>query len=280
MKQLFCPTDFSKASQSAVEYAAALAVASDAHLRLAHFYEIPALYSDAPLTAIHDAVGQLASLAQSKITRIEKRLKKKYPGLRMDHLISQGIGSQSIVEAAESIGADMIVMGATGAGRVKRLLIGSTAAKVLRHAHCSVIIVPAGRQFKGLPRIGFATDLNEDNLQAAAALVPFAKAFDSELDFVFVDDRHMLHTDESVDRMTKRIRSRINYPSICGYLVTDTDVVKGIRSFLKKRKCDLMVLYTHERNFPETLFHSSVTRLVSEQASLPVLSLKVADRPV
>jgi nucleotide-binding universal stress UspA family protein len=38
--------------------------------------------------------------------------------------------------------ADMIVLGSRGAGGFSRLMLGSTADQVVRHAHCPVIIVP------------------------------------------------------------------------------------------------------------------------------------------
>ncbi len=52
-----------------------------------------------------------------------------------------------ILDAARSGGADLIVMGTHGRTGVKRLLLGSVAEHVLRHAHCPVVAVRA-------PRIG------------------------------------------------------------------------------------------------------------------------------
>lgn len=47
---------------------------------------------------------------------------------------------QSICEAARSVGADLIVVGSHGYSGVDRLL-GTTAAKVVNHAPCSVLVV-------------------------------------------------------------------------------------------------------------------------------------------
>lgn len=41
--------------------------------------------------------------------------------------------------------ADLILLGSRGRGRIERMLLGSTAQSVLRHAHCSVEIVRAPR---------------------------------------------------------------------------------------------------------------------------------------
>jgi universal stress protein A len=46
-----------------------------------------------------------------------------------------------ILDAARSGGADLVVMGTHGRTGLKRLILGSVAEHVLRHAHCPVVTV-------------------------------------------------------------------------------------------------------------------------------------------
>lgn len=48
-----------------------------------------------------------------------------------------------VVEGAKNWPADLIVMGSHGRGRIEKLLVGSVAESVLRHAPCPVLIVRA-----------------------------------------------------------------------------------------------------------------------------------------
>jgi nucleotide-binding universal stress UspA family protein len=48
---------------------------------------------------------------------------------------------QAIVHLAEELGAGLIVMGSRGLGGVRRALMGSVSASVVRHAHCPVLVV-------------------------------------------------------------------------------------------------------------------------------------------
>jgi nucleotide-binding universal stress UspA family protein len=50
---------------------------------------------------------------------------------------------QAICDAAERIGADLVVIGSHGYGGLDRLL-GTTAAKVVNHAPCSVLVAREG----------------------------------------------------------------------------------------------------------------------------------------
>jgi nucleotide-binding universal stress UspA family protein len=50
----------------------------------------------------------------------------------------------AIMQSASDVGPDLLVMGSHGHSRFSKLLMGSTAEKVLRHAPCNVLTVKAG----------------------------------------------------------------------------------------------------------------------------------------
>ena len=50
-----------------------------------------------------------------------------------------GVPSDELIKASEN--ADLLVVGARGAGGFARLTIGSVGSQVTRHAHCPVVIV-------------------------------------------------------------------------------------------------------------------------------------------
>jgi nucleotide-binding universal stress UspA family protein len=52
-----------------------------------------------------------------------------------------GSPDSRIVETAEEMGADLIVIGSHGYKRWERLLLGSVSDSVVHHAHCSVLVV-------------------------------------------------------------------------------------------------------------------------------------------
>ncbi|WP_273888179.1 universal stress protein [Rubrobacter naiadicus] len=52
-----------------------------------------------------------------------------------------GRADTGITELEESLGADLIVVGSRGLGGVRRALLGSVSGPVVRHAHCSVLVV-------------------------------------------------------------------------------------------------------------------------------------------
>ncbi len=53
----------------------------------------------------------------------------------------QGDTSDAILDMAQDLGADMIVIGHRGLGRVRRMIMGSIAQKVMQQAECTVVSV-------------------------------------------------------------------------------------------------------------------------------------------
>ncbi|MGE3109577.1 MAG: universal stress protein [Phycisphaerales bacterium] len=57
--------------------------------------------------------------------------------------LREGHPGPEVCASAREWGADMIVIGSHGRGGLTRLLMGSTAEAVMRHAPCPVLVIPA-----------------------------------------------------------------------------------------------------------------------------------------
>ena len=85
----------------------------------------------------------------------------KATGMRVSTEILLENPRRGIPKAASEWKADLIVMGSHGRGAFVRLLMGSTAQAVLRHAGCSVEIVREGRRKSGGLKVLIPTDGSE-----------------------------------------------------------------------------------------------------------------------
>ncbi len=63
-------------------------------------------------------------------------------GIAVETVLEVGkVPADNILQVAEKGKYDRIIMGSKGLAGIKRFLIGSTAAKVVAHAHCSVTVI-------------------------------------------------------------------------------------------------------------------------------------------
>lgn len=280
MKLIISPTDFSDCAANASMYAAGLASAVKAHLLLVHVYDAPVVFSEAALTAVKEARKQLEETARRKLDAMKKKIQRNYPELSVEIKTLAGLPNDRVITLARKMAADLIVMGVTGTNKFRRMLTGSTTTKVIRESHCPVFCIPAESRYKGIQKMVFATDLHEDNINSAMMIAPLAKKLSSEIIFLFVDDKHLLHSDEKVKEMTLKIRKRVKYPKLSGYISKNPSITKGIEYFLKKNPADILVMFTHEKTFTAALFNSSITILMSYQTKIPLLAIRHEDRPV
>jgi nucleotide-binding universal stress UspA family protein len=65
------------------------------------------------------------------------------PDVSVTTNIIEGLPKELIVEEARRWGADLIVLGSHGYGRMRRVVLGSVAAAVVAQAPCSVLVVRA-----------------------------------------------------------------------------------------------------------------------------------------
>jgi len=64
-------------------------------------------------------------------------------GLTIETVVVRGDPAPALLTYAQQVGADLIAVGTQRHSLVERLLVGSVATRVLRHARCGVLAVPA-----------------------------------------------------------------------------------------------------------------------------------------
>lgn len=87
-----------------------------------------------------DVVRMVTLIGDEIVRRAVDRAKEK-GAAKVDSKTSQGDPADAIIDMAGEIGADMIVLGHRGLGRIRTLLQGSVAQKVTQQAECTVVSV-------------------------------------------------------------------------------------------------------------------------------------------
>jgi nucleotide-binding universal stress UspA family protein len=137
-KRILVALDNREASQRAAEMAAGLAAVTGAHVALLHVIDVTRVY-DAELGFAGEMLSsELRSAAEDLLDRYHAAFPS---GIRVERLTRDGDPPAEIVKAADQWGADLIIVGSHGHGRLARLLLESTAESVLRGAHCPVLSV-------------------------------------------------------------------------------------------------------------------------------------------
>lgn len=169
-RQVLIATDFSVFSI----YAAQVALdwlAPDAHVRLVH---VAPMLSDngAVLGAFADEYRQQA---QASFRQLVERLAR--PGMRFETHLLEGNAASKIVDYAAAVRADLVVTAAHGYGFVRRMVLGSVAAELVREAPCSVLCVPGGARTHAAARAATRSTHDRTHVLADATLDDALAAF-------------------------------------------------------------------------------------------------------
>jgi universal stress protein A len=134
-KKIVFPTDFSESGQAGLAMATSLARDTGATLVIVHVEEAPLAYGGGDMY-----YGVTENLTEQLRTRLET-VKPSDPSVPHEHHLLQGDPGWEIVQLADEVGADMIVIGTHGRTGLSRMLMGSVAEAVVRRANCPVLTV-------------------------------------------------------------------------------------------------------------------------------------------
>jgi len=129
------PTDFS--DNSARVFAWACSLARDNKARLLIFHVIPANVD--PMVKVPTPDRRRPAESQEPWKEGFPWPQPSDPSIVVEHRVGEGYASEEIVRLAQEEKCDFIVMGTHGRTGLGRLLTGSVAEEVMRHAPCPVL---------------------------------------------------------------------------------------------------------------------------------------------
>jgi nucleotide-binding universal stress UspA family protein len=141
IRKIVVATDFSPESDRALDEAVHLARRLDAALDLLHVRE-PFAYATAnALMAVPERTEEYMDWVDQSLD--ERRDRVASLGVPCITNSLHGFAATLIVEHATKAGADLILLGRHGRGRLPTHLLGSVAKRVVEKSHCPVLVVPS-----------------------------------------------------------------------------------------------------------------------------------------
>jgi universal stress protein A len=137
LRRILVPIDFSKNARQALRFAIPLASQFGARITLLHVVE-PVVYPTDMAIVVTNEKTVLNSSRRQLVGLAQKLVPKKLCGKM---IVRGGQPYFEITEAARKMKADLIVLTTHGYTGIKRVLLGGTAERIVRHAPCPVLTV-------------------------------------------------------------------------------------------------------------------------------------------
>jgi nucleotide-binding universal stress UspA family protein len=137
VKRILVGLDGSPSEGAVLAAAVKLATQLGGKLVLFHAVNLPMALPPEALAVAPDQVGVL--LAKEAERHLQSLAGRVPAGVIERIQVELGVPWRAVCELAKKDGADLVVVGSHGYGGIDRL-IGTTAAKIVNHAHCSVLV--------------------------------------------------------------------------------------------------------------------------------------------
>lgn len=163
MKNILLPTDFSENSWNAISYALKFFENSTCTFYLLHVSTMSYVNAtDLPYIQTKDFVANtFTKPAKKQLKALLNRISQSNPENEQHHfctLTDYNFFIESIRGQVLEKRIDMIVMGTKGATGLKKIIIGSNAADVIKKVKCNTLVVPEHAKYSNLDAIAFPTD--------------------------------------------------------------------------------------------------------------------------
>lgn len=134
-RKILVATDGSKYSKACISRATDFADSYGGELKIVSVVDIPAeFYAEAP-----KVVDDLIDKAKGYVEDAKRQAEAA--GVKAETFVREGETHRMLLDIAEDLNVNTIVMGSHGRTGLRRLLMGSVTEKVIGHAHCPVLVV-------------------------------------------------------------------------------------------------------------------------------------------
>ena len=157
MKKILIAIDYNPTAEKIAEMGYELAKSMNAEVILLHVVADYTYYSSLDYSPImgFDTFSNLGVLQTNTVLQLQdaaqeylQKCKNHLSDSSIKTLVKDGDSGDAIIEAANNLNADIIVMGSHSRKGLDKILMGSVAEKVLRHSKVPLFIIPISEQEK------------------------------------------------------------------------------------------------------------------------------------
>ena len=282
-RRILVPTDFSKGSEYACQYAMYLADKIHAEIKLLHVYPDPISdlrikESATYLDYLESAVRENEKKAKTGILDFTYRMKaymdlQRMGNIRIHSTLAMGNIIDNIKGISKKYNPDFIVLGTVGKREDSLSVLAGLAKSILSGLEVPVYAIPGPctpGDFKHL-NILYATDFNEEDHHSLESLLKIVDPFDKTVTCIHIDTEHNPAKTERLEELNSQLSEQYGEHHISCQLIEDQDVYHGIKEFAARNQINLLSFTVHKRGIFEKLFRPNLFKKILQESNLPIL---------
>lgn len=274
MKTILVPTDFSSSAKKAAQYALDIAAQlQSSKVVFFNAFQAPPIITEPSMPAIsYIDTDSLKKISETSMMHFEEEMRGySKNNIQIETKVEFATLSDEINEVCEKEGANLIIMGITGASKIEEVLMGSTALSVMKNTKIPLIIVPSDNTHSAINNVMLMTDLKNvvettpvDNIQQ---LLETTKA---KLHIVNLYEKEKEITDEKNHQ--QELLGNMLQPFNPQFHVLHCDhFIEGVNDFVKQNHIDLIIAIPKKHGFFADFFKERHTKKLAFHTHIPLV---------
>jgi len=242
----------------------------------------PSYHGDLSLVGMGVSVDDLSKPFKEALFKA-REIASKYQVL-IKTLYEEGEPFEKIIDVAEEISADLIVMGKKGMSALEQILMGSVTERVIGYSNTDVLVVPKNASIQW-DKIVVAVDVSKYAEKVCKRALDIAKDFNSEINIVstvevspavFAIKPEIFDVQvEKTKQFLKEAEIKFQKENIVAkFFIEEGEAYEKILELVDKIKAQMIILGTHGRTGLRRLLMGSTCQRVIGLSKVPVLVVK------
>ncbi|WP_420578278.1 universal stress protein [Ekhidna sp.] len=274
MQKILVPVDYSDVSANAVRFALQIAEKNDAKVTLLNSVHFD-YFTDYQFTSFTTAKSMMDEVKEAMNEKMNKFVKQFDTRLKINTLVNESSLLNSVKDLTKEEGYDLVVIGTHGASGFEEVLIGSNTERIVRHAPCPVISVPAASNIDTIKRILIPLDIREIKGSFLDEIAVLQKQFDAHLEFLWVKTPHNIENEEKVSAELSDLIKEHGISNFEFSVVRNVFPSDGILWHADDTNADMIAMPTHARRGISHWLSGSLTEDTVNHIKMPVWSFKM-----
>lgn len=257
MRTILLPTDFSKISLNAIDYAMELFRNEKCEFYFLNIQKASSFISDDFVTMSSSAsiYQTIIDTAQKSIKNLIDNVKLRYKNEKHEFysIVDYDNFIDGINQVCGSKKIDLIVMGTKGATGAERVLFGSNTVRVMQRCPTPVLAIPENCDYIDVDKIVFTSDYlsyyNKDELQP---LFDISKLFNAKIEIIHIAE------EEELSAVQKQ--NKVNLEAIVKDLkhsfidIEKTDLLTAVQDYVDENNIKMVAMCSKKYSFLNRLF--------------------------
>ena len=265
MKTIISGTDFTPSALNAGLYAAMLAQKLNCKLTFFNLFDIPVVHSNSGLYFI--SFTSQKKYNEEKMKKFIKKISDVYPKVHIESLLTTGSFKMEIEDFTSRHKVEAVVMGLASKSKLEKLIYGSHSTDIAGRIKAPVIIVPEKYKKHHLKTILLSVDNNEKlHHSSLNELEQFASDSAAKLKVLWVRTEEELFIPQQQELKINSVVYKVN-------TIKSKEIEKGIVSYCRKNKADLISILSKKHSALYNLFAESHTKKIAFASKVPVMAI-------